>query len=238
MKNGSLVCDVRESVAPLNYVDSGNLIDLERWIVENVRVMSRCRLAICLAFARIKREKLYKQAGIASFSGYLKARRVRIHYHTAHDYALIGEVYMKYHDKLEKLHFTQYDGLRKLLLLEQGLARAKGREASVFSMLKSSSFREFKRFVYAGCQSGRPDSIRLNRSLLSINVMLSDECLILMPDGRELLWFDPELDEVFESTELVHRFKRCIVDAVEDFLSPHRPYVPNKKSSAKVGFQQ
>jgi hypothetical protein len=238
MNGSTSVCDRTRIDAPLNRIDSGNLIDLEQWIVENVRVMSRCRLAICLAFARIKTEELYKQAGIRSFSGYLSARRVKIHYHTAHDYALIGEVYTKYRDRLEAFHFTEYDGLRKLLLLEQGLARANGREEAVYTMLKSSSFREFKRYVQSGCQSGRPDSIHRGRTLLSINVMLSDECLILMPDRRELLWFDPELDEVFESTEMVHRFKRFIVGAVEEFFSPHFSCNQNQKSSTEVGFQQ
>jgi len=88
----------------------------------------------------------------------------------------------------------------------------------VFEKLKESSFREFKRYVNDVYQSGRPDSVDRKKHLLANNVMLSDECLILMPDGRELLWFDPELDEFFESTELVHRFKRCIAYAVEGFL--------------------
>jgi hypothetical protein len=52
------------------------------------------------------------------------------------------------------------------------------------------------------------------------------------------LWFDPELDDVFESTEMVHRFKRCIVDAVEGFLNPQLTCAVNRKSSTKMGFHQ
>ena len=86
-------------------------------------------------------------------------------------------------------------------------------------------------------QSGRPDSIYRIKRLAANNVMLSDECLILMPDGRELLWFDPELNEFFESTELAHRFKRCIAEAVKDFFSLHFSFTPIKKPSSKAGFQ-
>lgn len=238
MSNGSLACVITQREAPSSWSDSDNLVDLEHWIVENVREISRCRLSICLAFARIKMNELYRQAGIDSFHGYLQVRRLKIHYHTAHDYALIGEVYLKHRDELKMIHFTENDGLRKLLLLEQGLQRAKGREAAVFKMLKDSSFRGFKRFVQAECQSGRPDSAPRNSSSPTrSNVMLSDECLVLMPDGRELLWFDPELDEFFESTELLHRFQRCIIHAVEDFFSPYFSYTPNnERSSNKAGF--
>jgi hypothetical protein len=237
MNNGSVAFDIVQTNVPFGCADSDNLLEVEQWIVENVRTISRCRLSICLAFARIKTNKLYKQAGINSFSGYLQAKRVKIHYHTAHDYALIGEIYLKYRDELEMIHFTEHDGLRKLLLLEQGLERANGHATAVFQTFKGSSFREFKRFVHAHCKSGRPDSEDQNKRLRSANnVMLSDECLILMPDGRELLWFDPELDELFESPELVNRFKRCVVNAVKDFFNPNRLHTLNTKPSSSVGF--
>jgi hypothetical protein len=235
MTSGSAVCDPVQRDDSLDCLDFNNLADLERWIIENVRAISRCRLSICLSFARIKTYELYKQVGIDSFSAYLRAKRVKIHYHTAHDYALIGEIYVKYRDVLQAINFTEYEGLRKLLLLEQGLEKAKGHEATVFNILKNSSYREFKRFVCGDRQSGRPDSTHRRKKLLSIcNVMLSDECLILMPDRRELLWFDPQLDEFFESNELVHRFKRCIAEAVERFLAPYSSYALAEKPSPKA----
>jgi len=199
--------------------ESGNLAELERWIGENVQEMARCRLSICLALARIKINRLYNQAGCDSFSDYLKAKRVTIHYNTALDYACMGEVYLKYRGELEACQFEEYDGLRKLLLLERGVKSADIDRDEVFTRLKNSSYRDFKRFVEGKDKPGRPGSESFNGTQFSSNkIVIADECLVLMPDSREILWFDPELDEFFESPEAMHRFKHCISRAVEHFF--------------------
>ena len=201
------------------HYESDRLCDLERWIGENVQEIARCRLSICLALARIKTGRLYNQADCCSFSDYLKAKRVAIHYNTALDYACIGEVYLKYHRELEACQFDEYSGLRKLLLLERALQFVAEDRDEIFKKLKKNSYREFKRFIVGSPQPGRPGCVSPDgRHLSSSKIVLTDECLVVMPAGKEILWFDPELDAFLESPELMRRFKHCISRAVAHFF--------------------
>ena len=69
---------------------------LERRIVESVQKITMTKLEVCIALAKISLNKLYLESGVSSFKEYLKANRIPIHYRTAHDYAKIGEVYLKH----------------------------------------------------------------------------------------------------------------------------------------------
>ena len=185
---------------------------LEGKIGQNVRKIAETKLEICVDLAKIKLDKLYLESDASSFKDYLRAKRVPIHYRTAHDYARIGEVYLKYRDFLADIDFKEENGLKKLLLLENALNRHLDDIDLVFTKLKSISYRDFKYFITSNSRCARAHKVD---PILSV----VEECIIFDLTGAELIWFDPDLEVSLESVEQVRSFKRHILKATYEFFT-------------------
>ena len=162
-------------------------------------------------------EKLYNQVGISCFKDYLKTKRINIPYNTACDYAKIGETYFKYQEILERIRFTEEEGLKKLLLLDKSLLAHKEEKELVFKKLKGDSFRDFYRFAQNRYQYARADCKKTNPNQ-NRSLCLTEECIVILPDNKEVLWFDPDLDTNLGSTELSGKFIAHILKAAKDFF--------------------
>jgi len=210
----------RPKSLPMLHVGSDSLIDVEAGIRFLCTRLVRDKIALCVALARIKHHELYKQAGIASFKEYIESRRINIHYHTAHEYSRIGEMFQKYHRKLAQIKFGNEDGLKKLLLLEDALDRHNGREEFVFDELKRDTFRQFKKLTETSTNSEvEAHSEAQGPGTKDLSILEEEECLVLMPGRKEIIWFDPEIDSILGSKQSVRNFKRCIRAAACRYLS-------------------
>jgi len=75
----------------------------------------------------------------------------------------------------------------------------------LFKKLKESSYREFQRFLKKGLQSARAESVNPGRSkrLISrIQLAMGDECIMLLPIGKEIVWFDNEIWRYLDTPDL------------------------------------
>lgn len=203
-------------------VRNDSLQALEEYVNEKIKELVFSKLDICLSLAEIKRKQLFRELGYASFKEYLEAERIRLHYHTAHEYAKIGEVLLRYKEELNEVNFSEEAGLKKLLLLDDALQRRRSQKDTVFRMLKDASFREFKTFANAEEQSARADSASQSfggLSLPRLRLESTDECIVLQPSSREIIWFDTDLECIFHSEKLANDFKRHVLRAVTVFFS-------------------
>jgi hypothetical protein len=209
--------NINEHVA---YPKPGKLYETEQQISESVQKVIGAKLDVCVALAKIKIEKLYKEIGIATFKDYIKVNRIAIRYQTAHDYAKIGEIYIKYRDNLESVNFKEENGLKKLLLLEDALTKYKNESDLVFDRLKRDSYREFKLYCAQTAQSARAD-------YQNLQLTISEECIVIRPYDKELLWFDPEINNWFESPGQSARFKQYILRAMRQYLLKNSMRLPH-----------
>jgi hypothetical protein len=137
----------KESLISLDFIYSNSLNEIEYGIKKIINGVILSKKAICIALARIKTNALFKQAKINTFKEYLKKMRIPIKYSTALDYAIIGEMLVRYKESLYEFEFKEEDGLKKLLLLEEGLRNHKSNPRIVFEKIKEATFSDFKRFV-------------------------------------------------------------------------------------------
>ena len=127
------------------YFEAKTLNEIEEALAKALANELLLKKTLCILLSKIKLEELYREIMLSSFKDYLKTRRLEIAYSTAVEYAKIGEMLVRYHDKLIDISFNEVDGLKKLLLLEKALKDNKAEE--VFSHLKSDSLKEFCKYV-------------------------------------------------------------------------------------------
>lgn len=199
---------------------SCNLLEIELAIQKAVQTAVRSRTAVCTALARIKSGELYRQVGCSSFKEYLRQRRIGLPYHTAHEYARIGEILHAYRDELRAVRFEEETGLKKLLLLERALGRNGNDRPSTFAKLNTCSYRQFREYANRG-QSARADFPTvppLEGSLPGIQLDGTGECIVVKPLGKEIIWFDTDMEQYFPSAALARSFKMHILEAVKGFF--------------------
>lgn len=129
----------------LNYAGSDDLKTIERGIRETVRGQVLSVMAICKALHRIQAEELYRQAGLSTFGEYLDSRRIPVPKSTGSEYAKIGKALTEHADQLSRVDFTEADGLKKLLFLDQAIQN--GGEKDALVRLGKDSFRDFRAFA-------------------------------------------------------------------------------------------
>ena len=94
---------------------------------------------------------------------------------------------------LIKLIFSEENGLKKLLFLEQALNRNKENLSEVFNNLLKYSFRDFKKFaIGTDEQSARADWVI--KGTTSQTQKIKNECIYLEPKGIEIIWFNYDLN--------------------------------------------
>ena len=199
-----------------------DLFEIEQRINDRIKGIILSKLDICVALAKIKSNALYRQLGIPSFRKYLQEERINIHYHTAHEYAKIGEVWIEYQSQLKRIDFKEENGLKKLLLLDHALnTLSEEKKELVFKKLINSSYREFNKFVNNASESARADSedrATLKNKAFKFALEMEGECIVLLPTGKEIIWFDTDIESLFSSSQLLGDFKRHIMKAAEDFF--------------------
>jgi hypothetical protein len=207
---------LEENTIPLDLISSNQLVKVEEGINAIIEGVVLSKLVLCIALANVKRKQLYKQANLQSFKEYLKAKRIKLKYQTAHDYAQIGEVYIRYRRELGKVKFREECGLKKLLLLKDALQNDK--TDTVFTKLKNSSYRDFRRYI-AGkrIKSARAD-FRLHLKNTDFRLKEDEECIVLMPIDQEVIWFNDDLLKGILTKALYKKFKKYIFDSVYCFL--------------------
>ena len=214
-------------------LDSENLSEIERRANETIKGIVKSKMSLCIALANIKRKELYRQAGILSFKAYLAERRIRINRQTAYEYAKIGEILLKYQQDLRSVDFREEDGLKKLLLLDSAVNENCARKEFLFRKLKESSYREYQKFIEAGAHSARAESLnqRLSKSWISqVKLAIGDECIVVLPLGKEIVWFDNDIWRHLDSPNLQKKFKRHILNAVEAFFLKYSSAESQRKS--------
>ncbi len=203
---------------------SCDLVEIEATIRKAVQTAVRSRTTVCLALARIKTGELYRQVGCSSFKEYLRERRVGLPYHTAHEYARIGEILHAYRDELSAMRFDEETGLKKLLLLERALRRNGHDRSSVFGKLGSCSYRQFREYACAqrSARADCPVAPFVEEAPSGIQLDGTGECIVMKSLGKEIIWFDTDLERCFPTPAQARSFKMHILDAVKGFFDQSR----------------
>ena len=213
--NSNLINDKNNTIS-LDYYTSENLVKIETGINQTVKGIQLSKLAICVALANIKNKKLYEQIGLATFKEYIKKMRINIPYATAFEYTKIGEIYQDYQKILNKLDFSEENGLKKLLYLEQALNKNKENQDTVFNNLIKYSFRNFRKFALdTEAQSARADWVIKDTTSQTQKIKIDDECIYLEPKGIEIIWFNYDLNTNPEYKEL----KNTVINAIKQFFN-------------------
>jgi len=206
----------------LDFIHSSTLNEIENGIQETAKGVIFSKKAICIALAQIKKKELYRQIKINNFKEYLKRKRIPFNYSTALDYSIIGEMFLKYKNELESVHFNEEDGLQKLLLLEKGLKNNKEHPQYVFRKIREDSFRDFKLFVN---NNGRKESKQTLRkkifNLQDISIKIEDETVSLFPEGIDILWFNRDIENRLGMPGIYKKFQKHIIESVNNFFQQH-----------------
>jgi hypothetical protein len=131
----------------LDYVASNNAAELDAGIRECIKGVQMSILAMGIALAKIKARGLYADLRYHSMNDYLEnlCDEMRIERSTAHNWLYIGEAFTKYRHELERVDFSDEDGVTKLMYVDRALELYEKRE--VFRNVKEMSFRAFKEYI-------------------------------------------------------------------------------------------
>ena len=130
---------------------------LDRDIRDTIRGVGLSILSIALGLAKIKREKLFTALGFKNITAYIEdlAKSTKNDRGNIFSWLKIGETYIKYHDDLEKIGYTEGDSPSKLAYLEKALAHAPKEE--VYDKLLTMTYRKFKAFAKSGGQLNKEE---------------------------------------------------------------------------------
>ncbi|GAF73808.1 unnamed protein product [marine sediment metagenome] len=170
----------------LDFIYSDKLEEIEAGIQETAKGVNMGILALSLAFAKIDSEALYVQADCKSYLEYLDTAEDRLNMsrQTMSDYKRIGETYLQYKSKLQKVGFKEDGNLHKLRFLERALEHHKS--AEVFKRIGTDSIRSF--IEYAKGPSERSDEVQYNP-----DIQITPKRI--MVDGKNVLNFSNSLDD-------------------------------------------
>lgn len=131
----------------LDYIESNNLYEIERGIMETMDGLVLSKVVLCKALANIDRKKLYTQVGAGNFHEYLEMERIPLNYKTAKEYAKIGDTLIRHASELEAVDFHEEDGLKKMVYLDKALNTCNAERDEIFQKVKESSLRDFQRWI-------------------------------------------------------------------------------------------
>jgi hypothetical protein len=216
-------------------VESENLTDIENEITTVLGNICRCKKALCILLAKIKKNELYKQIGFYTYKSYIRSRRLKISYNTALEYADIGMMFSQYAKELETAGFTEADGMKKLCLLNKALKNHEPSE--VFSRLKNDSFQQFKTYCQparAGCKEKVIEPLvekQKNRNPENTCRWIFEEngklYLNIKSENWELLTFNKKLLESTDSTFDYRQFMSNMIMATMDYFTNEKKNMKN-----------
>jgi hypothetical protein len=216
-------------------VESENLIAIENEITTVLSNICRCKKALCILLAKIKKNELYKQIGFYTYKSYIKSKRLKISYNTALEYADIGMAFSQYAAELEMAGFTEADGMKKLCLLNKALKNHELPE--VFSRLKNDSFQQFKIYCQparAGCPEKviePPFEKQKNRNPENTCRWIFEETgklyLNIKSENWELLTFNKKLLENTDSIFDYRQFMSNMIMATMDYFTNEKKNMKN-----------
>ena len=124
--------------------NSTEAADIDRELRDTVKSMQLSILTMGIRLTRIKEERLYRELGFRSLSGYITKLSIecKMDRSSFFKWLSIGEAWRKYHHELEQIGFNDSDGPTKLPYI--GRALEKMRKEEVFDNIKDMSVREFK----------------------------------------------------------------------------------------------
>lgn len=158
MENNIMHPALPTSTIPLDYLDSGDALEIDKGIRDSIRGIQFSTLAIGLGLANIKTKRFFAKLGYKNITAYIESicEEFRVDRSTVFKWLCIGEAYIKHRDELEQIGFTETDGPAKLAYLDRALSVNERKE--VFETVKSMSVREFA--FYA---KGREENFINNR---------------------------------------------------------------------------
>ena len=134
------------ALVPLDFIESGDAVEIDRGIRESIRGIRLSILAMGLGLAKIKENSLYKYLGCNSLTQYIQrlSDETKMDRSNIFSWLRIGEAYIRYKSDLEQIGFSDSDGPTKLSYLNRALE--KNEKEEVFGNIKNMSLREFKSF--------------------------------------------------------------------------------------------
>lgn len=204
-----------------------DLITAEQNINTLIKEFQNTRKRLCLLLAQIKIDRLYEQINLQSFKDYVTSKRLKISYNTALEYAKIGELLLNYEDQLAKVDFSEEDGFKKLLFLEQALANHEPEE--VFKRIKEDSFKSFLKYSKPARAGFTPERLQKkagdkqpkNKSAKTGRWIIEEDGNLYMDttaSGTELLTFNKRFLEDEELAEEYKLFMTNIIVATIDYF--------------------
>ena len=132
---------------------------INRDIINTIKSVDNSIIRISLNLVKIKSEKLYFGLGFDKMSQYLKnlIQATKKDRSSIYKWLQMGEVYVKYREKLERAGFNTMDSMTKLPFLERALKNNPQKE--VYDNIVKMSQREFANYA---------------RSIVEINVDISE----------------------------------------------------------------
>jgi hypothetical protein len=191
------------------------------------RGCERATVQVCKNLARLKTGGLYRAAGAESFKAYLRCTPVSLSYSTAVEWAKIGQVLFDYAERIEQVGFSEEDGLKKLLHLEQALSNHES--SLVFTRLKHDSYRVFRDFAQNARAFRDREQVKLFEATVGGTQRTEQQesvftdglklYLDVKAEGRELLSFNSEYLDDSDTRAVYTRFMKRIRAAAEQFFT-------------------
>jgi len=170
---------ILDSPISLDYANSNDAAVIDTGIRETIKGVHLSILAMGLGLARLKAKGLYvdlyngEGKPYHSMNDYLEGLcdDMRIERSTAHNWLYIGEVWLKYRKELEKIEFSDTDGLTKLPYVERALETHDRKE--VFRNVKLMGWREFKKYSVGEAAAQPPSKITVKGNQVFIGKKLA-----------------------------------------------------------------
>ena len=124
--------------------NSAEAAEIDRELRDTVKNMRLSILTMGKGLTKMKEERLYRELGFRSISGYIKQLSIdcKMDRSSIFKWLSIGEAWRKYQSELEQIGFDDSDGPTKLPFIEKALLKMPKEE--VFDNIKDMSVREFK----------------------------------------------------------------------------------------------
>ena len=118
--------------------------EIDKELRDTAKVMRHSLLTMGLGLSKMKEERLFKELGFRSISGYITRLSIdcKMDRSSLFKWLSIGEAYRKYQSELEQIGFDDSNGPTKLPYIERALQKMPKEE--VFDKIKDISVREFK----------------------------------------------------------------------------------------------
>ena len=122
-------------------------IYLNEWILDTLKTVENSILSVGLNLVKIRDNRLYEMLGYKNMSAYVRylVNESQKDRSSIYKWLQIGEVYIKYREKLMEIGFSSKNGLMKLPYLEKALENKPHKE--VYENIMNMKHGEFSRYA-------------------------------------------------------------------------------------------